>query len=198
MTDASNYTSISGSWTVPTVVGNDRTTSADAAWIGIGGVTSDDLIQTGTIDSVSAGGRVTYSCFYELLPQSALEIEGLPVSAGDTMSANIHETGTDTWVISITDNTSNETYSTSVTYDSSESSAEWIEEDPSSSHGLLPLDTFGSVTFDDGTTTTPGAYETIGAAGSDPITLVNGYGQTVATPSAVTADGQGFTVTQNS
>lgn len=196
MANSASYTGISGSWTVPQITGNGTSESDDSAWIGIGGVSSPDLIQTGTLDTVDASGVATYYGFYELLPDSALLIRGFPVSAGDSMRANIQKTGTDTWSISLTDNTTGKNYSTSVTYSSSLSSAEWIEEDPSGNSGLMPFDKFGSVSFSGGLTVAGGTSENLSQAVANPITLVTNAGTPLATPSALTAGGDGFTVTQ--
>ncbi len=40
------YTGVTGTWTVP-VPGINRTPGVGATWVGIGGVTSHDLIQAG-------------------------------------------------------------------------------------------------------------------------------------------------------
>jgi hypothetical protein len=55
--------------------------------------------------------------------------------------------GSGNWQISITNNTSGQSYQTTAQYASSESSAEWIMEAPAASNGILPLDNFGSVSF---------------------------------------------------
>src|SRR6185503_10225868 len=47
------YTSVTGTWTVPTV--SATTAGADATWVGIGGINSTDLIQAGTEATVSGG-----------------------------------------------------------------------------------------------------------------------------------------------
>lgn len=195
---AGGYTAISASWTVPVASGNGTSASADAAWIGIGGVTSSDLIQTGTEDSVSASGQDQPGAFYEMLPAPALLITSLTISAGDNMSATITETTTNTWQITITDDTTNQTYTTTISYTSTNSSVEWIEEDPSYENGeLVPLDNFGSVTFSSASATANHVVETIASAGSQPITLVNTSGQPLATPSVLIDSGAGFVVTQS-
>lgn len=191
------YTAVSGAWVVPTVSGNGTSTSADGTWIGIGGVTSGDLIQAGTQDIVSASGQVSTTAFYEMLPQASITIPGVTVSAGDSVDTTITEQSAGSWKISFTDLTDNETFSLTVSYASSESSAEWIEEDPSYANGsLVPLATFGSVTFSGGTTTLQGSSDTIASSNASPITLVSSTGKPLAIPSSLTAGGQGFTVTQ--
>lgn len=197
MATTGTFTGVSADWVVPKVSGNGTSTSADGTWIGIGGVSTSDLIQTGTQDTVSASGQVSTSAFYEMLPNAAVNITGLKVTGGDSMSATITEVSSGDWTISITDLTTTKTYSLNVTYTSANSSAEWIEEDPSYANGnLVPLDTFGSVTFSSATATVNGSTETIAASQSSSITLVNSSGQPIATPSSLTTGGNGFTVTQ--
>jgi hypothetical protein len=85
-----------------------------------------------------------------------------------------------------------------VSYSSSHSTAEWVQEDPSFSTGhLVPFDTFGSVDFAGGTTIEDGANQSIASAGGQSIVMVNHGGHAIAVPSALTADGEGFTVTGN-
>ncbi len=191
------FTSISGSWTIPHVTGNGSTESADTAWIGIGGVTSDDLIQIGTLEDVSAGGQVTYEPFFEMLPTQAELVPGVSVSAGDSISASINEISTNIWTFSIVDHTDGQTWTHNVSYASTNSSAEWIEEDPSFAGGsLAPLDNFGSVTFSGGSTIDNGNSVNIFNASSSSVTMVNNADQPIVTPSSITGNGSGFTVTQ--
>jgi hypothetical protein len=179
------------------VTGNGTSNSANGTWIGIGGVTTGDLIQTGTQDIVSASGTVNTSAFYEMLPQASITIPGVRVSPGDSVSATITELSAASWNIAFTDLSDSQTYTISVTYASSESSAEWIEEDPSYANGsLVPLANFGSATFSGGTVITQGSTVTIASSKASPITLVTTSGKVVAVPSNLTADGGGFTVTQ--
>jgi hypothetical protein len=113
------------------------------------------------------------------------------------VSATITELSAGSWNIAFTDRSDSQTYTISVTYASSESSAEWIEEDPSYANGsLVPLDNFGSATFSGGTVITQGSAVTISSSKASPITLVTTSGKIVAVPSNLTADGGGFTVTQ--
>ena len=194
-----SYTAIAGSWTVPTATGVTGKTSADAAWIGIGGVSTGDLIQVGTDDTVSASGQETSSAFYELLPQAATNIATLAVTPGDSMTASITELTAGQWRVMITDTTTGGSYTTTLSYISSNSSAEWIEEDPSTTFDrLVPLDGFASVAFTGGTTTNNGASVTIANADAQPITLVSSTThEPIATPSALGGAGQDFTVTQD-
>lgn len=193
--NSGSLTTVSASWTTPTVTGNGSTTSADATWIGIGGVSSNDLIQVGTEDTVSASGTVSAGAFYEMLPAASQIIPGITVSQGDSMSASVSEISTGQWTITITDTTDSESFTTNVSYTSTNSSAEWIEEDPSYSNGhLVPFDNFGLASFTNCKTTDNGTLELIDNAGADPVTMVNRSNQPIATPSSLS--GNAFSVTQ--
>jgi hypothetical protein len=188
------YTSVSGSWKVPNPTGNGSTMTADSSWIGIGGAFSSDLIQTGTMNFVSSSGQVTSAAFYELLPDAALEIAAMNISPGDLMFATIIETSAANWQISLTDNTTGQNFSANVSYSSSHSSAEWIEEDPSFLNGsLVPFDNFGKSLF----SSSLANNASISANAGKPITLVNNSFQALAFPSILTGGGTAFSVTHN-
>ncbi len=196
MSPAGNFTAVSGSWTVPHAGGNGVSESGDAAWIGIGGVTGPDLIQVGTDDTVTKDGQVSTVAFYEMLPAPETPIPSMNVAAGDVMSADIHLISGSQWQISINDVTQHESFSITVTYASTQSSAEWIQEDPSyASGGLVPFDVFGSVTFTDSLATSSGVSQNLIGSGAQKIILINRRGHALATPSAIGSDGGSFTVT---
>ena len=187
MTTASTFSSVSSSWLATSPTSTSASTSSfDATWIGIGGVTSPDLIQVGTSNTVSASGVVSSSAFYELLPATATIITPLIVNPGDHMSASITETSANVWAVIITNVTRNQTYSTSLAYTSAHSSAEWIEEDPSYTNGNQTLfDNFGTSSFTNGLTEMGGASVSIAAANASLITMVNNQGKTMAVPNSV-------------
>ncbi|MDB5166675.1 MAG: hypothetical protein JWM37_747 [Candidatus Saccharibacteria bacterium] len=192
------FTAVSGSWIVPTVTGNGSETTGDAAWIGIGGVSTDDLIQTGTFNMVDPDGTVTVSAFYELLPAPAMALTSFNVKAGDTMAASISELPSHKWNITITNTTSGQTYATVVDYASSYSSAEWIEEDPSYLDGsLVPFNDFDHVKFTNGSTTRNGVVSTIAGSNADPITLVDSSNRPLVTPTVLLGSGTGFWAVHN-
>jgi hypothetical protein len=196
MSPAGNFTGLSGSWKVPKPTGNGHSTTADAAWIGIGGVTSNDLIQVGTTDFVSSSGQLSTAAFYELLPDSETIIPSLSIASGDIVTASLQLNSGDQWQITLADVTANETFTLGVTYTSSLSSAEWIEEDPSfASGGLVPFDHFGTISFTGSQATSGGVTQTAAAAGAQAIIMVDSGGNHIATPSNLAPDGQSFTVT---
>jgi hypothetical protein len=175
------FTLVVGRWTVPAV---EPSTSPRYAseWIGIGGNTINELIQTGTTTD-TVGGVTSYSAWYELLPTHAVTIQE-PVSPGDAMSAKIEETSKDRWYIGLEDVTKGWTATRTFTYTAgSASSAEWIVERPEVTTRLSTLADFGSVRFQD-----------LRIAGTDPTTtsltaveMTNTAGRIVAYPGKVTS-----------
>lgn len=134
------------------------------------------LIQLGTQQVVSSTGQTSYGAWYETLPspENAINTRKYPVMPGDSVTATLQCTSCSTiagpvfapgnggghsgksgggggsgqsWVLTMTDNTAGWTWSKNVTYNSSLTSAEWIEEAPSSSGGILPLADFGTAQF---------------------------------------------------
>jgi hypothetical protein len=160
-------------------------------------VTSSDLIQIGTENSVSPSGQVTSEAFYEMLPAVSINIPSLSVSPGDQMTASIDEVSSGLWQMTITDLTTSQTFSQQFSYTSTNSSAEWIEEDPSYSNGrLVPFDNFNTADFTNASTTSSGSVLNLNTANAQPITMVSKLDQPVATPSSVSADGSSFDVLQ--
>lgn len=189
------YTAITGSWKVPNVSSDTSSVSADATWIGIGGNTSNDLIQVGTQNEVDSG-QVTPGSFYEQLPNASQTVPGVNVQAGDTITASIKEIASGEWNISITDLTNGESFSNNVAYNSSASSAEWIEEAPSDTTSIIPLDSFGAVTFTNGTTTENGNTVSIAGSQAQAYTMDNTAGQALTATSSLDSTGESFTVSR--
>ena len=187
------YTSVTGSWIVPTVT--STSIGADATWVGIGGLSGRDLIQAGTQAMVSADGTVEYSAWTEMLPQTSHTVP-LAVRAGDAVTATLTQKSGNSWVITINNDTTKENYSVTVQYSSSNSSAEWVQEAPSAGRGLVPLDQFGTLRFTAGNAVQNGKTQTLADLGARAITMINGSGQAIAQPSVLGHDGSSFTVTR--
>ena len=85
-----------------------------------------------------------------------------------------------------------------MTYASSRSSAEWVQEAPSSGRGIMPLDDFGTIRFTDGSAVRDGKTMGLSTLGATPVAMINRAGQAVAQPSTLGADGSSFTVTRTS
>jgi hypothetical protein len=185
------FTSVTATWTVPTV--SATSTGADATWVGIGGLTSNDLIQAGTQAMVDGSGTVEYSSWIEMLPQSSHNVP-LSVSAGDSVTVTLTQQSGNDWLIAMKNNTSGGTYNITVQYRSSNSSAEWVQEAPSVGRGLVTLDQFGTVQFSRASAIRDGKSMSLAALGAKAITMINGQGQAIAQPSTVAGDGSSFTV----
>ncbi|MBV9545504.1 MAG: flippase-like domain-containing protein [Chloroflexi bacterium] len=189
------YTAVSGTWTVPDYSAGSSG-GVDATWVGIGGVSSRDLIQAGTQQASSGSGQTQYQAWIEMLPAASHPVP-LAVRPGDSVSVSIDEQNTGTWQISFTNNTTGQTYQTSVQYTSTNSSAEWIEEAPSAGRGgILPLDNFGSVNFTAGSAVKDGQSVSIASSGARAITLIGANQQPLAVPSAIGSDGSSFSVSR--
>jgi hypothetical protein len=186
------FTGVSGTWVVPESAG-DVPSGANATWVGIGGERSRDLIQAGTEASTFTNGRVRYNAWVEMLPDVSRPVP-LNVHPGDSVTVSIDQQEPGSWLIAMTNNTTGGTYNRTVQYQSSLSSAEWIQEAPSAGRGLIPLDNFGAVTFTDAWVTKDGKAMRMAQAEASPITMINGRGQPIATTSPMTGDGAGFTV----
>jgi Peptidase A4 family len=189
-----NYTGVTGTWTVP----QPEATSApgvSAAWVGIGGVNSRDLIQAGTQEVVSGTGQSQYQSWIEMLPAASTQIP-LNVKPGDSVTVSIDKqsTGANMWQIDFKNNTTGKTYQTTVNYASTQSSAEWVEEAPSGQSGIMPIDDFGSITFSNASATQGGKSVNLSQAGAQPISLLGANGQALAVPSAISSDGASFNV----
>src|ERR1700687_1290874 len=185
------FTSVSGRWTVPVVTATG--TNMDATWVGIGGATSTDLIQAGT-QAVVDKGTVGYSAWIETLPKPSQTVP-LTVAAGDTITVSLTQASAGLWNITMDNVTSGGSYTATVAYNSSASSAEWIEEAPSIGRGVVMLDRFGTVQFTNASALMNGQTVTPKVAGATAVTMVNRTtGVTLATPSALGPDGASFLV----
>lgn len=186
------FTSISGTWTVPTATQHVAGQAENSAtWVGIGGgcvtsncsVTDNTLIQAGTEQDVSASGTASYGAWWEIIPEPQTTVP-LPVSPGDTVKVTIAQTGVPgTWSIVIADVTTGQQFATTTPYASSMSTAEWIEETPlqigTGGTGLTAMPNLGTVGFTGATLNGAGA----GLQTVDEMQLVTSGGQVVATPS---------------
>jgi hypothetical protein len=186
------FTSVTGTWTVPTVA--TTTSGADATWVGIGGINSTDLIQAGTEATVS-GGEVAYNAWIEMLPAASRPIS-LSVTPGDSVTVSITQKGTLDWLIELKNNTTGGRYSTTVQYRSSRTSAEWVQEAPSVGRGVVPLDDFGTLKITGASAVRDGASFDLNALSAKAITMINSARQALAVPSVIGADGASFTVTR--
>ncbi len=154
-----NVVGVNGSWVVPSVadVGVD---AFSAVWVGIGGQFEAALIQVGTEQDFT-GGAPSYSAWYEMLPNDAVTIDSMQVSPGDRMEASINlvDPAGNVWSVAIVDLSSGQSFQSNLTYNSGQSSAEWIVERPDINNAISVLADFGSVAFSN-------CYANLGGNGS--------------------------------
>jgi hypothetical protein len=161
------FSSVSGSWTVPSVTCPAETTTYSSQWIGIDGYASDTVEQDGTGASCLAGTPY-YNAWYEMYGDEAID-EGAevglssssyPVSPGDAMTASV-SVANSVWTLAIADTTKGWSYSIEIPWAVPwRSSAEWIVERPEVGWSLSALADFASASFTgasatDGTTSGP-------------------------------------------
>ena len=143
------FKSVSASWTEPTATcsGNRRRTDQYSSfWVGLDGYSSDSVEQTGT-DADCAGTTPSYYGWYEMYPAYPVNFSNT-VKPGDSMSASVTFSGTETYTLVLKDNTQG--WTQTITKNQSglaRSSAEVITEAPSSNNGVLPLADFGTVNY---------------------------------------------------
>jgi len=184
---------VTGTWKIPAVRGN-KNFKTDAAWVGIGGVSHADLIQAGTEAVTGVPGKVGYLAWIELLPDYAQPVP-LAVHKGDSVTVNIRHGAGAAWQIVLRNNSTGQEFSKQVSYQSSLSSAEWIEEMPSGADAnLLPLDNFGAVNFSGCYVWKNGVKLSAGAAGSRPVVLVSQQHKILAEPLGLKSRGTAFAV----
>jgi hypothetical protein len=195
---AGAVTAVAGSWVVPTVTGTG--TAYSSAWVGIDGYNSNSVEQIGT-DSDVVNGVPTYYAWYEMYPNPSSTVTALVVHPGDTIQASVtYSSGK--FTLAITDVTTSKTFSTTQTAASAQrSSAEWVEEAPSSNSGVLPLADFGTVNFSGAQAVINGATGAIDnsawSSGVEQINMVSSRGASEDTTSKLTDTGSasGFSVT---
>ena len=194
-----SVTSVVGSWVVPTVSGTG--TAYSSTWVGIDGFSSSTVEQIGT-DSDVYNGVPQYYAWFEMYPNPSYTLS-LAIHPGDTITASVSYANS-RFTLQIADTTDGQSASLNrYASHAQRSSAEWIEEAPSSYYGPLPLANFGSVTFSGARATIGGTTGPIDnstwANKAYPINMVSSSGATVAATGPLTDSGtpksSSFTVT---
>jgi hypothetical protein len=142
------FKSVSASWTQPTATCTSRTDEYAAFWVGLDGYSSDSVEQTGS-DSDCDGRTPSYYGWYEMYPADPVNFSNT-VEPGDSMSASVTFSGTETYTLVLKDNTRG--WTQTITKNESgldRSSAEVITEAPccTNSGGILPLSDFGTINY---------------------------------------------------
>jgi hypothetical protein len=185
---------VSGSWTVPEVAVS-QTDTFSAIWIGIGGTFGMTLIQTGT-EQDCVNGLVSYSAWYELLPDNSVTILTVNVSPGDTINASItlSDPTADLWTISLSDLSNGQSFRQDFVYNSSRLSAEWVVERPFVNNVLTQLADFSLITFSNCSLTMDNTPENLGALPVLKIVLANRQKIRLVDVSNLDGDGSSFTI----
>jgi hypothetical protein len=186
---------VNASWRVPRI----RVVSTDAfssTWIGIGGRFDKTLIQAGT-EHDSVNGQEYYSAWYELLPDQAVRIPDMSISAGDLITASITLVNSDTneWSIKINDVTNGRGFHQTFIYNSSQLSAEWIVESPIVEGQITALANFGTLLFTDAHAKIGDTVGNISRFMYSQVIMSGDLGAQLASVSPLSADGASFNVT---
>ena len=183
----SGYTSASVTWTVPTVSSSSGDTYG-SDWVGIDGDGNQNLIQTGTEEDY-VGGQAQYGAWWEILPAAETPIPNMTISAGDSMTGTVAKDSGSSWKITLTDNTTGQSFNTTQNYSGPGQSVEYIEESPEVGGGIATPANLSEATFSGATVN----GSSPGLSSSDAIDLVQS-GKTYYVPSAPNGSGDGFTV----
>jgi hypothetical protein len=155
-----------------------------AFWVGLDGYNSGSVEQTGT-DSDCDGTTPDYYGWYEMYPADPVYFSN-PVAPGDSMSASVTFSGTETYTLVLTDSTQDWTQTITENESGlSRSSAEVITEAPSSESGVLPLADFGTVNYG-GSSANGASMSTLDPTG---IIIVDGSGNQEDTTSSMDSSG---------
>lgn len=189
------YTAAQATWAVPGVPATKGLTLS-SNWVGIGGFCKNEkcnkvdhkLIQLGSAQG-SYRNQTAYFTWYEMLPKASIQTP-LAVNPGDVITASLSCnpcTHKQVWTLSMVDDTTGDNWSTTVKYKASQLSAEWIEEAPYSSNGIVALADYGVSTFDQSMVNGAGADLSVG----DSIVLLDPHHQT-SSVSALDSTDDGF------
>ncbi|MBV8952768.1 MAG: hypothetical protein JO179_01450, partial [Solirubrobacterales bacterium] len=218
------FSSVSGSWTQPSV--NCSSGQGNSSfWVGLGGSggqsgaaggQSGALEQVGTAADCTSSGTASHYAWYELVPSPPVRLN-LTISPGDRMSGTVSVSGTNI-TVSLVDHTTGASATRTLQMSNPDvSTAEWIAEAPSQCDGSgcqpLPLANFGKVDFSQASATAGGHTGTIsdpswsaqpvalgaGAGGYDSSTFVSGQASGGgAQASGLSSDGSAFSVSYGS
>jgi hypothetical protein len=185
------YTSVSGTWTVPSVSCPASTSdSYSSQWIGIDGAVSDTVEQTGTYADCGGPNATipSYGAWYEMLGDEAVQggaqvnltpSVDYPVDAGDSITATVAYDGVSEWTLTINDTTRPwaSPFTINISWSAPEdASAEWIAERPelcnNAGCSLATLADFGTTTFTNASAIANGSVGSIAALDAVPAEMV--------------------------
>jgi hypothetical protein len=177
------FTSVTATWTQPEV--SCTSTGTAGFWVGLGGINSSTLIQTG-VNVSCATGSPQYTGFWEVTPAAANNY-AYPVYPGDTMVATVVDTGSDTYSLQLTDVTREWGETTPVNAIATDLSAEVMAEAVKVNGQTSALPNFTAVQFIN-TAIDGASLQTAGAYG---VSMTNTDSQVIAYSTPLS--GSGFT-----
>jgi hypothetical protein len=152
--DGGPFTSVSGTFTVPSLTTASTCDERLSEWVGVDGGSNDSgtLIQAGVDESSidPSTGACNSNEFYiwpwwEILPASSNPDYSVSVSAGDSVTVTIQQVGSGLWQMSLADNTDGQGFSVQEPFNGSGQTAEWITEafaDNTCGNGIAPAPGF--------------------------------------------------------
>ena len=185
--DGTGITSVSGTFTAPTLTGAQPGQEM-AAWVGIDGLENSSLIQAGILEvPVAGGGTPQIEAWWEILPNVEVPIPTVSVAPGDQVTVHIWRVATGLFEISLVDGANGQQFSIVKPYLGPLQSADWIVEAPSLNGTTMPLAPYSPVAFNNV------AFSATAVSGVTELILSQG-GSNVSVPSALRG-GRSFTVT---
>jgi Peptidase A4 family len=178
------YKSVTASWTEPKATCSGRGDKYAAFWVGLDGYNSDSVEQTGS-DSDCAGSSPDYYGWYEMYPANPVNFSNT-VAAGDSFTASVTFSGTETYTLVLKDVTRG--WTQTITKNQSgldRSSAEVITEAPSSESGVLPLANFGTINYSASTAN----GSSLGGQSPTEIVMINNSGADKDSTSSIGSGG---------
>ncbi|HEY3477702.1 MAG TPA: G1 family glutamic endopeptidase [Streptomyces sp.] len=139
----SNFTNVTGSWTMPHVTCNSSN-DLYAPWIGIDGYGSQTVEQTGVQVDCSSGSPA-YSGWYEMYPAAPRYFSN-PVSAGDVFTASVVSNGGGSYTLKLSDTTKGWSKTTNARLSARNASAEAVIESPTGSYPSFSRQDFSGIT----------------------------------------------------
>ncbi|KAJ6481975.1 peptidase A4 family-domain-containing protein [Mycena sanguinolenta] len=191
---ANTYKSVTGTLVVPDLQpaagGASSGYYGGSAWVGLDGITCDNLMAAG-ISFTYLQGTVTAQAWTEVYPNAAVNL-AMTVNPGDSLKLTLTATSTTAGTAVLENLSSGESSTVSLTAPSPLclENAEWIVEDFEDGTFLIPFADFGSITFNDASATTQSG-STVNPSGGHVINMVQSgiqFTSASSTGSSVTVD----------
>ena len=187
------FTSVSATWTQPTIQPDAATDSVASFWVGLDGDGSSTVEQLGT-QAENYYGSVTYSAWWEMYPAYETPISTMTISPGDLMSATVTAGSSGNFTLALSDHSTGAQFTTTQHSAVAQGhSAEVIAEAPTNglTNTVYPLPEFGTADFSgcalNGRPLSAFAYNQIDMVSQS-------SGATLAATSPLGSDGASFSV----